>query len=50
MIAHTMLLFSKINPLKYLLSMDEHTIRLKKWVMIISKLGIQYVEHKAIKG
>ena len=50
MLAHTTWLVAKIDPLKYLLSKVALTGRLAKWVMILSKFDIQYVEWKAIKG
>ena len=50
MLTHTMQLVAKIDPLKYLLSKAALTRRLAKWVMILSKFDIQYVECKAIKG
>ena len=41
---------AKIDPLKYFLSKAALTGRLAKWVMILSKFEIQYVEQKAIKA
>ena len=50
MLAHTTWLVAKIDPLKYLLNKATLIGRLAKWVMILRKFDIQYVEHKAIKG
>ena len=40
MLAHTMRLMAKIDPLKYLLRKASLTGRLAKWVMILSKFDI----------
>ena len=50
MLVHTIHLTAKIDPLKYLLSKASLIGRLAKWMMILSKFDIEYVEHKAIKG
>lgn len=50
MLAHTVHLIAKIDPLKYLLSKAVLIGRLAKWMMILSKFDIQYVKRKAIKG
>ncbi|GLJ48088.1 hypothetical protein SUGI_1015310 [Cryptomeria japonica] len=50
MLAHTIKLVAKIDPLKYLLSKVALTGRLAKWVMILSKFDIHYTERRAIKG
>ena len=50
MLAHTIHLVAKIDPLKYLLSKAALTGCLDKWMMILSEFDIQYVERKAIKG
>jgi len=50
MLAHSVKLIGKIDPLKYLLSKADLTGRLAKWVMLLSKYDIEYVEWKAIKG
>lgn len=49
MLTHTTQLVAKIDPLKYLLSKETLKRRLAKWVMILRKFDIQYVERKAIK-
>eukprot|EP01018_Ginkgo_biloba_P033594 Gb_20371 [translate_table: standard] len=43
-------LIAKIDPLKYLLSKSTLTGRMAKWVMLLSKFDIEYVNQKAIKG
>lgn len=50
MLAHTVHLIAKIDPLKYLLSKAMLTSRLAKWMMIILEFDIQYIKCKAIKG
>ena len=50
MLGHTVHLISKIDPLKYMLSKIALTGHLAKWVMLLSKFDIQYVDRKAIKG
>lgn len=50
MLAHTIHLIAKIDPLKYLLGKAALMGRLAKWMMILSKFDIEYVERKAIKG
>lgn len=50
MLAHTIHLIEKIDPLKYLLGKDALTGRLAKWMMILSEFDIEYIERKAIKG
>ena len=50
MLVHTTQLVAKIYPLKYFLSKATLTGWLAKWMMILSKFDIQYVERKAIKG
>ena len=50
MLSHTMQLISKINPLKYMLSITILVGCLAKWVMLLSEYEIQYIDRKAIKG
>ena len=50
MLSHTVYLIFKIDPLKYMLSRTALTGRLAKWIMLLSKFNIQYVDRKAIKG
>ena len=50
MLAHTIHLIEKIDPPKYLIGKVSLTSILAKWMMILSKFDIEYVEHKAIKG
>ena len=44
MLAHSMWLVAKIDPLKYFLRKVALTRSFAKWVMILSKFDIQYVE------
>lgn len=43
-------LIAKIDPLKYLLSKATLTGKTAKWVMLLSKFDIEYVDKKEIKG
>ena len=50
MLAHTIHLIEKIDPLKYLLGKATLMGRLAKWMMILLEFDIEYIERKAIKG
>lgn len=50
MLVHTTHLVAKIDPLKYVLNKATLTSRLTKWMMILSKFDIEYIECKVIKG
>src|SRR3954470_15950016 len=50
MLAHTTLLISKMDPIKYIFEKPALTGRLARWQMLLSEYDIQYVTHKAIKG
>lgn len=50
MLAHTIKLVAKIDPLKYLLNKAALTRRLSEWVMILSEFDVHYTYIKAIKG
>lgn len=50
MLTHKTKLVARIDQLEYLLNKARLTGRLAKWVMILSKFDIKYVDRKAIKG
>lgn len=50
MLAHQIKLIANIDPLKYLLSKEILIGWMAKWVMILTKYDIEYVEQKSIKG
>ena len=50
MLAHTIHLIEKIDPLKYLLGKAALIGRLAKWMMVLSEFDIEYIERKVIKG
>jgi hypothetical protein len=50
MLAHTVKLVTKIDPLKYLLRKATLIGRLAKWVMILSEFDIHYIDQQAIKA
>jgi hypothetical protein len=50
MLSHPIKLIAKIDPLKYLLAKATLTRCMAKWVMLLSKFYIEYVERKSIKG
>ena len=47
MLAHTIHLIEKIDPLKYFLGKAPLMGRLAKWMMILSEFHIEYVELKS---
>lgn len=49
-LAHTIKLVAKIDPLKYLLNKATFTGRLVKCLMILSEFNIQYIGQRTIKG
>lgn len=49
MLAHSIKLVAKIDPLKYLFNKEMLTGRLAKWVMVLTEFDIEYVERRAIK-
>ena len=50
MLGHIVHLISKIDPLIYMLSKTTLISHLSKWVVLLNKFDIQYVDRKAIKG
>ncbi|XP_039130916.1 LOW QUALITY PROTEIN: uncharacterized protein LOC120267326 [Dioscorea cayenensis subsp. rotundata] len=50
LLAHKIILISKIDPLKYLMTRPLLTGRLAKWVLILMEFDITYTPQKAIKG
>ena len=50
MLAHTIHLITKIDPLKYLLCKATLIGRFSKWMMTLSEFDIEYIECKEIKG
>ena len=46
MLAHTIHLIEKIDPLKYLLGKAALIGRISKWMMILLEFDIEYIEHK----
>jgi len=48
--AHTALVISKANPIKYILSRPILSGRLVKWAVILTQYDLVYVLQKAIKG
>lgn len=50
MLTHKIKLVARIYPIKYLLNKVTLTRRLAKWVMMLRKFDIEYVDKKSIKG
>lgn len=50
MLGHHIKLISKVDPLKYLISRTSLPRCMAKWVMLLSKFAIEYVDCKEIKG
>jgi RNase H-like domain found in reverse transcriptase len=50
MLAHKIILISKVDPLKYLMTRPMLTGRLAKWAIIFTKFDITYMPQKTIKG
>jgi RNase H-like domain found in reverse transcriptase len=50
MLAHKVILISKVDPLKYLMTRPMLTGRLAKWAIILTEFDITYMPRKAIKG
>jgi ribonuclease HI len=50
MLAHKIILISKVDPLKYLMTRPMLIGRLAKWAIILTDFDITYTPQKAIKG
>ena len=50
MLAHSVTLISRADPLKYLMTKPMPSGKLAKWSLILSEFEIKYVPQKAIKG
>ena len=47
---YSILLVSRLDPLRYLFNMSVLTGRLMRWLVLLTEFDIQYVTHKSIKG
>ena len=47
---YSILLISRLDPLRYLFDRPVLTGRLMRWLVLLTKFDIQYVTHKSIKG
>jgi RNase H-like domain found in reverse transcriptase len=50
MLAHKVILISKVDPFKYLMTRLMLTSRMAKWAIILTEFDITYMPQKAIKG
>ena len=49
-IEYSILLVSRLDPLRYLFDRPILTSRLMRWLVLLTEIDIQYVTHKSIKG
>ena len=49
-IEYSILLVSRLDPLRYLFNRSVLTDRLMRWLVLLTEFDIQYVTHKSIKG
>ena len=47
---YSIILVSRLDPLKYLFDRPVMTGRLMRWLVLLKKFDIQYVTHKSVKG
>jgi len=50
LLSHQIILISKADPLKYILSKPMLSRRLAKWAMLLAPFDIKFVPQKAVKG
>ena len=47
---YSILLVSRLDPLRYLFDRPVLTGRLRRWLVLLTEFDIQYVTHKSVKG
>ena len=50
MLAFTILLITRVDPLKYLMEKPVQDGKTAKWVLLLSEFDIKCVTHKSVKG
>ena len=50
MTEYSILLISRLDPLRYLFDMPVLTGRLMRWLVLLTEFDIQYVTQKSVKG
>ena len=50
MIEYSILLVSRLDPLRYLFDRPVLTGRLMRWLVLLTEFDIQYVTQKSVKG
>ena len=50
MIEYSIILVSRLDPLRYLFYRPVLTDRLMRWLVLLTKFDIQYVTQKSVKG
>ena len=50
MTEYSILLVSRLDPLRYLFDRPVLTGRLMRWLVLLTEFDIQYVTHKSVKG
>ena len=50
LLAHSVMLVSLLDPIKYLFEKPALTGRLARWLLLLSVFDLKYVTHKSVKG
>ena len=50
LLAHSIMLVSRLDPIKYLFEKPALTSRLARWLLLLSEFDLKYVTHKSVKG
>ena len=50
LLAHSVMLVSRLDPIKYLFEKPALTGRLTRWLLLLSKFDLKYVTRKSVKG
>ena len=50
LLAHSVILVSRLDPIKYLFEKPALTGRLARWLLLLSKFDLKYVTRKLVKG
>ena len=50
MLAHSVILVLRLDPIKYLFKKPALTGRLARWLFLLSEFDLKYMTHKSMKG